>query len=69
MRRKRVCISSLVQIQRRPPVLFFSCSPYSVFSYFSPQVWDVCEELQTFIQDSKEVLWSEVRHIPDIEKV
>ncbi|CAM9328435.1 unnamed protein product, partial [Hapterophycus canaliculatus] len=24
------------------------------------QVWDVCEELQTFIQDSKEVLWSEV---------
>ncbi|CAB1113053.1 unnamed protein product [Ectocarpus sp. CCAP 1310/34] len=24
------------------------------------KVWDVCEELQTFIQDSKEVLWSEV---------
>eukprot|EP00903_Cladosiphon_okamuranus_P015249 g14093.t1 len=23
------------------------------------KVWDVCEELQTFIQDSKEVLWSE----------
>eukprot|EP00904_Undaria_pinnatifida_P003126 jgi/Undpi1/12814/HiC_scaffold_7.g02481.m1 len=24
------------------------------------KVWDVCEELQTFIQDSKEYLWSEV---------
>lgn len=28
----------------------------------------MCEELQTFIQDSKEVLWSEVRHIPDTAK-
>lgn len=28
----------------------------------------MCEELQTFIQDSKEVLWSEVRHIPDMAK-
>lgn len=27
------------------------------------QVWDVCEELQTFIQDSKEFLWSEVRGV------
>lgn len=32
------------------------------------KVWDVCEELQTFIQDSKEVLWSEVRHISGIAK-
>lgn len=29
------------------------------------QVWDVCEELQTFIQDSTEVLWSEVNHLKD----
>lgn len=25
-----------------------------------PKVWDACEELQIFIQDSKDVLWSEV---------
>lgn len=30
-------------------------------TYHARKVWDVCEELQTFIQDSKEVLWSEVR--------
>lgn len=43
----------------------FACISCAVLAYKYAKVWDVCEELQTFIQDSKEVLWSEVRHIPD----
>ncbi len=44
--------------------MYVSIRPYPS----KTKVWDVCEELETFIQDSKEVLWSEVRHIRDMAK-